>query len=100
MPQSPFRKTLYPPIQDLDEFKTDLSKHRWELCQGQDVDREELLDVGDILFEHCEFLDKKLRTKVRKKKSNPGLARASHSGLNEADKRPTFYSETRIYRAN
>ncbi|KAL9131430.1 MAG: hypothetical protein Q9217_000644 [Psora testacea] len=67
MPHSPYRTTIYPPIQDLDEYRRDINKHRAQFENGE-ADRyavEELLDLGEPLLEHCDFLETKLEIKKR-----------------------------------
>lgn len=67
MPHSPYSQIVYPPIRDLDEFRRDLNGHRvsWENDE-RDKERDELLlDIGESLIEHCDFLEEKLKIKVR-----------------------------------
>lgn len=67
MPQSPYRQTVYPPIQDVDQYRRELILHRasWE-DGARDKDLvDSLLDTGERLGEHCEFLETKLDIKVR-----------------------------------
>lgn len=67
MPHSPYQTTVYAPINNLDSYRSDLNDHRNSLEDGErDKDRDELLlDIGEKLLEHCEFLEEKLRIKVR-----------------------------------
>ena len=69
MPHSPYRQTFHQPHADgdVDLYKQDLFQHRIGEEQGErDKERsQELLDIGDALVEQCEFLDTKLRIKVR-----------------------------------
>ncbi|KAL9043547.1 MAG: hypothetical protein Q9214_003269 [Letrouitia sp. 1 TL-2023] len=66
MPHSPYRKTIYPPISDLDEYKRGITQHRVSLESGERNKYwdEELLDIGELLVEHCDFLNRKLDVKV------------------------------------
>lgn len=68
MPQSPYRTTVYPPIQDVSEFRRDLQRHRVSWDNGDSGSwggEESLLDIGETLVEHCDFLEEKLHVKVR-----------------------------------
>ncbi len=66
MPHSPYRKTVYPPIQNVDEYRRELAEHRasWEDDERDKCRDEMLLKIGEILVEHCEFLETKLDIKV------------------------------------
>ncbi len=66
MPHSPYRKIIYPPIGDVDEYRRELIVHRAGEDDGErDKDRAAtLLDLGDTLVEHCDFLEEKLDIKV------------------------------------
>lgn len=66
MPHSPYRKTIYPPISNLDEFRQGLAHHRvsWESGERDKQRDELLLDIGEVLVEHCDFLEEKLAIKV------------------------------------
>ena len=67
MPHSPYTRTVYPPLQDVDDLRQELNVHRvsWE-CGDEDKRLvEPLLEVGDDLIEHCDFLEAKLDIKVR-----------------------------------
>lgn len=67
MPHSPYQTTVYAPINNLDSYSRDLSHHRNSLEDGEhDKYRDQLLlDIGEKLLEHCEFLEEKLEIKVR-----------------------------------
>ena len=67
MPHSPYRKTVYPPIQDVDEYRRELIQHRanWECGERDKYLADSLLEIGETLVEHCEFLETKLVIKVR-----------------------------------
>lgn len=69
MPHSPYTDTVYPPIDDLDEYRRELrqSRSRYEegLGEKDTYSVDALLDDGDNLLEHCDFLDTKLNIKVR-----------------------------------
>ena len=67
MPHSPYRKTVYEPIRNIDEYRNDLSRHRasWEDGERDKYRDEMLLDIGDSLMEQCDFLEGKLGIKVR-----------------------------------
>ena len=67
MPHSPYRTTVYPPIKDLDGFRRDLNQHRADEENGESNKwaRGELLEIGETLLEHCDFLEAKLDIKVR-----------------------------------
>lgn len=66
MPQSPYQKTVYAPIDNLNEYTRDLTRLRVEYDIGDDDDGREitLLDIGDELLDHCRFLEEKLQIKV------------------------------------
>ena len=66
MPNSPYTKTVFPPIQDLGGFEQDLARHRIQFDDGENnkYAQEELLALGEPLLEHCYFLDEKLNHKV------------------------------------
>ena len=66
MPQSPYRTTVYPPIQNVDEYKRELNHHRasWEDEERDKYRDEALLVIGEALVEHCNFLEEKLDIKV------------------------------------
>ena len=67
IPQSQYRKTVYPPIQDVDEERRELILHRarWEDGERDKDLVNSLLDIGEWLGEHCEFLETKLNIKIR-----------------------------------
>lgn len=68
MPQSPYRTTVYPPIQDVSEFRRGLQRHQasWERgVHGSWGGEGSLLNIGKALIEHCDFLEEKLDIKVR-----------------------------------
>jgi hypothetical protein len=67
MPHSPYRRVVYPPIDDLDEYRHILRQSRSQFEEGEkDMDAQEsLLETGDNLLEHCDFLDEKLDIKGR-----------------------------------
>lgn len=61
----PYSKTVYPPILDLGEYRRELRQSRHNLENGEDGGWEEsLLDIGEVLIEHCEFQKTKLKIKV------------------------------------
>lgn len=67
MPQSPYRTTVYPSLNDLGYCRETLARQRLSYEDGE-RDKEAkvtLLDVGENLLEHCEFLEAKLDIKVR-----------------------------------
>lgn len=64
MPHSPYRKTVYPPIQDLREYRRKLAHHRASWEQDDDCQEEILLNIGELLVEHCDFVETKLDIKV------------------------------------
>ena len=64
MPQSPYRETVYPPIQDVDEYRRDLNMYQACEDRGERIGDCELLEFAEPLVEHCEFLEAKLEIKV------------------------------------
>ncbi|KAL8930438.1 MAG: hypothetical protein Q9208_000622 [Pyrenodesmia sp. 3 TL-2023] len=68
MPHSPLQKTVHAPINNLEYYKDELARHRCGINDGErDKDREEeLLDIGQDLFDQCEFLEDKLYSKKQK----------------------------------
>ena len=66
MPHSPYRKTVYPPIRDLGEYERDLREHRssYENEERDKFAEFALLEIGENLLAHCDFLDTKLGIKV------------------------------------
>ncbi|KAF7507692.1 hypothetical protein GJ744_010245 [Endocarpon pusillum] len=64
MPQSPYRTTIYPPIDDVHGYRRDLARQRADWEDGNRVEEGWLLDAGDELVEHCEFLEAKLAIRV------------------------------------
>lgn len=66
MPQSPYRTTVYPPIEHLDSFREILTRQRLSYDDDERDKEAEitLLDVGDDLLAHCDFLETKLNLKV------------------------------------
>ena len=66
MPHSPYHKTVYPQVHDVDSFRRELILHRESYENGErDKERDEqLLDIGEVLVEHCDFLEQKLLDKV------------------------------------
>ncbi len=66
MVHSPYRKTVYPPIQDLGEYRRELcqQRSRWEEGERDKYAEEALLGLGEALVDHCNFLDTKLDIKV------------------------------------
>lgn len=68
MPHSPYRKTIHPPIDDMDEYIKDLNRYRvgWENEQIEvKYLPEMLLSIAEPAIEHCKFLETKLEIKVR-----------------------------------
>ncbi|MCJ1246895.1 hypothetical protein MMC30_004106 [Trapelia coarctata] len=66
MPQSPFQELVHPPNMNIEKFRRDLAKARVECEDGaRGLDEEELVDIGEIAFEHCDFLERKLEAKKR-----------------------------------
>lgn len=66
MPLSPYHTVIYPPIHDLEECRRDLRQSRSEYESGEcDNYAEGLLECGENLLEHYDFLDQKLKIKVR-----------------------------------
>lgn len=67
MPHSPFHKTVHAPIQNLYVYKQNLGRFRISIeddeCDGDTYS--ELLGTGELLLEHCDFLEAKLNIKVR-----------------------------------
>ena len=52
-------------MDNLDEYKSALNKHGFELDNGSlDVDPYDLVQLGKDLLEYCEFLEGKCRAKV------------------------------------
>lgn len=87
MPHSPLIKAVRAPISLLQRYKTDLGHHRRAIEAGEiDTSREDyLLELGQDLFDHCEFLEDKLDAKVidprtRRYQRNP--AHALHRSSN------------------
>jgi hypothetical protein len=68
MANSPYVKTVHPPIQDLDQYFTLVREYRAECDRGENnkYAQAELTDTAEELLEHCEFLIEKLNIKVRK----------------------------------
>ena len=64
MPQSPYRETVYPPIQDVDEYRRDLNMYQAREDRGERIGDYELLEFAEPLVKHCEFLEAKLDIKV------------------------------------
>ncbi|ERF69901.1 hypothetical protein EPUS_05445 [Endocarpon pusillum Z07020] len=66
MPHSLYLKTVYPPIRNVDEYRQDLARYRAKWEDGEvDMERDEmLLDIGESLVEHFDFLETKLNIKV------------------------------------
>jgi len=64
MPQSSYRTIVYPPIQDVDEYRRELIHHRasWENDERDKHRNEATLDIGDVLVGHCDLLEKKSLT--------------------------------------
>lgn len=87
MPHSPYTysETIYPPISDLTQYKQDLVYHRVSIENfARDDEREDaLLDIGDNLLKHCEFLEGKLNIKVMLWR---GLCRLMDMSLHTAQK--------------
>ena len=67
MPPSPYRTTICPPITDLESFRQTLRGYRADLDFGEleGESRYVLLDNGEYLLKHCDFLETKLDNKVR-----------------------------------
>jgi hypothetical protein len=92
MPHSPYDDAVYPPIQDLEEYRQDLRKLRSGFEEGERDKHmlHELLQCGESLLAHCDFLDKKLEIKIRVYwwiKISVPLSEVLYSGktANEAD---------------
>ena len=68
MPHSPYQKTVYPVIDDLESYQELLRRFRSRFDTGRLMsdmsDTEELLDASECLLEQCEFLEVKLKHKV------------------------------------
>ena len=64
MPHSPYQKTVYPAIKDLQEYRLELTRQRARLDDGE-LDEQMLLVYAEILLDQCDFLDDKLDVKVR-----------------------------------
>ena len=75
MANSPYLKTINPPIQDLDYYSALVREYRAELDRGENnkYAQTELTDMAEHLLEHCDFLIEKLSIKVRKGLSVPML---------------------------
>ena len=67
MPQSPYQITIHPPVQSLGQYREVLARSRVSYEDGTlDRDAEgDLLEAGESLLGHCEFLESKLDVKVR-----------------------------------
>jgi len=66
MSLSPYHTVINPPIHDLEEYKRDLRQSRSRYESGEpDNYAEGLFECGENLLEHCDFLDQKLKIKVR-----------------------------------
>ncbi|KAL8789938.1 MAG: hypothetical protein Q9195_006599 [Heterodermia aff. obscurata] len=67
MPHSPYQTTVYAPIQDLEPFRQNFAREHIRQDNGErDKDAEEmLLQDGESLLEHCDFLETKLDIKKR-----------------------------------
>ena len=65
MPHSPYLETVYPPIQDVDEYRRDLRRYQAREERDEEIGSNELLVFAEPLVEHCEFLEAKLDIKVR-----------------------------------
>ncbi|KAL9607635.1 MAG: hypothetical protein Q9167_007469 [Letrouitia subvulpina] len=67
MPHSPFSETVYAPILDVDEYRRELAQHRasWENDESNEHRDQTLLDIGELLVEHCDFLEAMLNIKRR-----------------------------------
>lgn len=66
MPHSPYEKTFDPPLSDIHDWKKSLDRHRVEM-ENDERNKwrdDELLEIGDDLFEQCDFLENKLAIKV------------------------------------
>jgi hypothetical protein len=67
MPHSPYHDVVYPPIHDLEDYRRDLRQLRsgYERSERNEDTEYLLLECGDSLLEHCDFLNTKLEIKVR-----------------------------------
>ena len=66
MPHSPYTQTVQPPIADLESYARDLKRYRVQYDEDS-TDKYaagELLEIGEGLYEQCQFLDVKLDIKV------------------------------------
>ena len=64
MPQSPYCTTIYPPINDLEEYRHDVRQGRIERDQGWVDCTIDSLGLAESLLEHCDFLEDKLDARV------------------------------------
>ncbi|MCJ1246894.1 hypothetical protein MMC30_004105 [Trapelia coarctata] len=64
MPQSPYQQTVYPPIANLESYRYELRKARSRYEDGNRLE-DDTIDIGDLLLEHCDFLEAKLDIKKR-----------------------------------
>ena len=67
MPHFPSHKLVHAPIQNLYVYRQNLGQFQTSIEDGQsDEDRDlGLLGIGELLLEHCDFLEAKLDIKVR-----------------------------------
>ena len=66
MANSPYVKTIHPPIHDLDEYHDSVRKYRVECDQGENnkYAQTELTVIAEELLEQCDFLTDKLIARV------------------------------------
>jgi hypothetical protein len=65
MPHSPYHTSVYPPLDDLEEYRDILRRARSRIEEGESYSEATLLDIGDNLLKYCDFLDTKLDIKIR-----------------------------------
>lgn len=66
MAESPYLKTVYPPIKDLDNYVARVREFRVECDRGENnkYAQTELTDIAEAFLEQCDFLIEKMGIKV------------------------------------